>query len=339
VSGSPVETGRPPLLQVRDLRVSFPTAEGRLPAVRGIDLDLEPGGTLGLVGESGSGKSVSMLAVMGLLPPRARLEGSIRFCGQELVGAPASALRRLRGSRLGMVFQDPMTSLNPVLKVGDQIAEALRVHQDLSRPAAKRRAIELLDLVAIPNPVARVESYPFELSGGMRQRVMIAMAMANEPDVLIADEPTTALDVTIQAQILEVLDRLRRERGIGVVLITHDLGVVARTVDRVAVMYAGRIVEQGSVFDLFAEPRHPYTQGLLACLPNVDDPRSELTPIAGSPPSLVGLPPGCAFEPRCPHRVAACSTVDPGLRRVGRSDVACHVAPAGIRAGATTRPG
>jgi ABC-type dipeptide/oligopeptide/nickel transport system ATPase component len=248
-----------PLLEVRDLTIKFPSAEGDLEAVRGVDLDLPAGATLGLVGESGSGKSVSMLAVMGLLPREAQVQGSIRFQGHELVGEKRAALRHLRGSALAMIFQDPMTSLNPVLSIGNQVMEAVHVHhRDLSKGAVRSRAIELLDLVSIPRPAERLRAYPFELSGGMRQRVMIAMAMANDPALLIADEPTTALDVTIQAQILEVLDKLRQEHNVGVVLITHDLGVVAGMVDRVAVMYAGRVVEQGAVRDIFASPRHPY---------------------------------------------------------------------------------
>jgi peptide/nickel transport system ATP-binding protein len=251
---SPAPAGGSPLLEVRDLRVSFPTRDGTVRAVRGLDLDLKPGASVGIVGESGSGKSVTMLAVMGLLPPSARVSGSIRFRGEQLLGQSRSQLRHLRGSRLAMVFQDPMTSLNPVLSVGSQVAEAIRVHRHVSKRVAQRRVLELLDLVSIPDPRGRIGSYPFELSGGMRQRVMIVMAMANEPDLLIADEPTTALDVTIQAQILDVLKKLRQEHNIGIALITHDLGVVAGMVERVAVMYAGRVVEQGALRDISLRP-------------------------------------------------------------------------------------
>jgi oligopeptide/dipeptide ABC transporter ATP-binding protein len=315
------------LLEVRHLTVGFPTGQGHLEAVRGIDLDLPVGGTLGLVGESGSGKSVSMLAVMGLLPVDVQVSGSIRFQGEQLIGQPPAAMRQLRGSRLATIFQDPLTSLNPVFTVGNQVMEAVRVHnRKLSKAAARARAIELLELVSIPRAAERLGAYPFELSGGMRQRVMIAMAMANDPDLLIADEPTTALDVTIQAQILEVLDGLRRDHHMGLILITHDLGVVAGMVDRVAVMYAGRVVEQGPVRDIFATPRHPYTQGLLSCLPSLDNPKAPLTPIAGAPPSLLDIPTGCAFRPRCPYQEAICHTEDPVLRPTGGTESACHLA-------------
>jgi oligopeptide/dipeptide ABC transporter ATP-binding protein len=315
-----------PVLEVHDLVVSFPTRDGTVRAVRGVDLVLAPGASVGIVGESGSGKSVTMLAVMGLLPPSAVVRGTIRFRGEELLGQSASQLRHLRGSRLAMVFQDPMTSLNPVFTVGNQVAEAVRVHRHLSKKAIRARVIELLELVSIPDPRDRIDAYPFELSGGMRQRVMIAMAMANDPDLLIADEPTTALDVTIQAQILDVLKKLRQEHNIGVALITHDLGVVAGMVERVAVMYAGRIVEQGAVRDIFATPRHPYTRALLACLPRLDRPKAELLPITGSPPSLIDLPSGCAFHPRCPYQEARCRQEDPRLRAVGVMEAACHLA-------------
>jgi peptide/nickel transport system ATP-binding protein len=323
---SPAPAGGSPLLEVRDLRVSFPTRDGTVRAVRGLDLDLKPGASVGIVGESGSGKSVTMLAVMGLLPPSARVSGSIRFRGEQLLGQSRSQLRHLRGSRLAMVFQDPMTSLNPVLSVGSQVAEAIRVHRHVSKRVAQRRVLELLDLVSIPDPRGRIGSYPFELSGGMRQRVMIAMAMANEPDLLIADEPTTALDVTIQAQILDVLKKLRQEHSIGIALITHDLGVIAGMVERVAVMYAGRIVEQGALRDIFASPRHPYTRALLTCLPRLDRPKAELMPITGMPPSMIDLPSGCAFHPRCPYEESRCRQEDPRLRAVGLTEAACHLA-------------
>ncbi len=328
----------PPLLSIRDLRVSFPTRHGTVLAVRGIDLDVQRGSAVGLVGESGSGKSVSMLAVLGLLPEYARVSGSIRFGGEELLGRRSSYLRRFRGSRVAMVFQDPMTSLNPVLTVGKQVVEAITAHQDLSSKNARRRATELLQLVSIPDAERRLASYPLELSGGMRQRVMIAMAMANDPDVLIADEATTALDVTIQAQILEVLDTLRRERGVSIVLITHDLGIVAGMVDRVAVMYSGRIVEEALVDQLFRQPRHPYTLALLGCLPRLDQ-RTDLEPIPGSPPSPIEVPPGCAFEPRCPYRLPRCIEETPLLRRLGQTEVACHQAEEVPVPGTQPRPG
>jgi oligopeptide/dipeptide ABC transporter ATP-binding protein len=319
--------GGTPLLEVRGLDVRFRTREGVVHAVRGVDLDLPAGGVLGLVGESGSGKSVAMLAVMGLLPRNASVSGSIRLGGQEVVGLPESQLRHLRGGRMAMIFQDPMTSLNPVLPVGFQVAEAVRVHhREMSRREARRRAVELLDLVSIPQAAARAGAYPFEFSGGMRQRVMIAMAIANDPALLIADEPTTALDVTIQAQILEVLEVIQRERHVGVVLITHDLGVVAGSVGDVAVMYAGRIVERGRVDDVFETPSHPYTRGLLACLPRLDQPDAPLTPIGGVPPSMQDVPRGCAFHPRCPYAEARCEAEDPALRPVGDGWAACHFA-------------
>jgi oligopeptide/dipeptide ABC transporter ATP-binding protein len=319
-----------PLLQVRDLSVTFPGPGGlRLDAVRGIDLDVNDGEALGLVGESGSGKSVTMLAVMGLLSPSARMTGSVRFRGEELVGKSSRLLRRYRGARMGFIFQDPMTALNPLLTAGDQIAEAIRVHdRSVSRRDAAQRAIGLLDLVAIPIPDRRARQYPHELSGGMRQRVMIAMAMANDPELLIADEPTTALDVTIQAQIIEVLQRLRADKGVGLVLITHDLGVVAGMADRIAVMYAGRVVERGGVEETFREPRHPYTQGLLESLPKLDGRIGRLQAIDGAPPSLAARPSGCAFHPRCPHAIDRCRVEEPVLRPVGMTETACHLADA-----------
>src|SRR3712207_328837 len=284
-----------PLLQVTDLNVRFPTEDGLVHAVRGVDYALRSGEVLGIVGESGSGKSVTSLAVMGLLPGSARITGSVRYRGQELLGQRDTALSGVRGKGVSMIFQDPMTSLDPVYKVGYQIEETLRTHdKSLSRQAANARATELLELVGIPNAAARTNSYPHEFSGGMRQRVVIAIAMANQPDVIIADEPTTALDVTVQAQIMDVLNTALDETGAAMVLITHDLGVVAGMADRVLVMYAGRPVEVGSVEDIYYEPRMPYTLGLLGSLPRLDAPtRERLTPILGSPPSLLNLPPGC----------------------------------------------
>ncbi|HEX5078111.1 MAG TPA: ABC transporter ATP-binding protein [Geminicoccaceae bacterium] len=329
---------RPPLLVVRDLAVTFPGTGGlRLQAVRGIDLDLNDGEALGVVGESGSGKSVSMLGLLGLLPEQAKVTGSVLFRGQELLGMAPRALQAIRGARIGMIFQDPLTALNPVLRVGEQIVEAIRIHHPgVSRKAAMARAVDLLDLVSIPQPRERVRQYPHEFSGGMRQRVMIAMAVANEPELLIADEPTTALDVTVQAQILELLQDLRSRLGIGLVLITHDLGVVAGTADTVAVMYAGRIVEHGAVDALFEAPRHPYTRGLLAALPTLEVADRPLVGIEGRPPSLRERPSGCAFHPRCAFAQARCRVEMPELRHVGSTWSACHFAetlPPGLDVG------
>ncbi|MGE0717635.1 MAG: ABC transporter ATP-binding protein [Alphaproteobacteria bacterium] len=314
-----------PILEIRDLRVDFAGDRGPLQAVRGVDLAVARGEVLGIVGESGSGKSVTMLAAMGLLPPSARVRGSVRFQGAELVGMAPAGLRAIRGARMGMIFQDPLSALNPVLTVGEQIAEAVRLHNPaVGRRRAMARAVELMALVSIPEPERRVAQYPHEFSGGMRQRAMIAMAVANDPDLLIADEPTTALDVTVQAQILDVLRQLRQRLGIGLVLVTHDLGVVAGTADRVAVMYSGRVVETAAVDDLFHAPRHPYTQGLLASIPKLDAMVDELHSIGGAPPSLAARPPGCAFNPRCPLAIDTCRAVEPALARHGGSLAACH---------------
>jgi peptide/nickel transport system ATP-binding protein/oligopeptide transport system ATP-binding protein len=298
------------LLSVTDLRVGFATEGGRLQAVDGVSFELAPGEVLAIVGESGSGKSVTAQTIIGLTrSPNARIEGSVRLRGAELVGAGDSQLRAVRGEEIAMVFQDPMTSLNPVYRVGDQIVEAIRAHgPGTGKDAARRRAVELLDSVGIPDARRRVDDYPHEFSGGMRQRAMIAMALALEPEVLIADEPTTALDVTIQAQILDLLGGLNRERGLATILITHDLGVVAEVADRVLVMYAGRVIEQGTLDQIFYDPQHPYTWGLLGSLTRIDRPRPHRLPqIRGAPPSLLELPPGCAFQPRCPHAFERCS--------------------------------
>ncbi|TDC08399.1 ABC transporter ATP-binding protein [Nonomuraea longispora] len=304
---------REAVLQVENLTVSFPTEDGLVRAVRGVSYELRRGEVLGIVGESGSGKSVTSMAVMGLLPASARIGGSVRFHGQELIGVPDKRMRTLRGGRIAMVFQDPMTSLNPVYTVGDQIAEAVRAHNDVSAAQARERAVELLALMQIPRPRERARDYPHQFSGGMRQRVVIATAMANSPDVIIADEPTTALDVTVQAQVLRALETARAATDAAMVLITHDLGVVAGAADRVLVMYAGRPVELGGVDDIYYTPRMPYTLGLLGSLPRLDDGRrgERLTPIAGSPPSLLDLPPGCPFAPRCPMRQEVCETAEP----------------------------
>jgi peptide/nickel transport system ATP-binding protein len=292
-----------PLLEVEDLRVHFETDDGLVKAVDGISYTVERGDTLGIVGESGSGKSVSSLTVMGLTRARnARISGTVRFDGKDLLGASDEELRTIRGNDIAMIFQDPLSSLHPFYKVGRQIVEAIRAHNDVTKAQAYDRAVEMLGLVGIPEPRRRADSYPHEFSGGMRQRAMIAMALANDPKLLIADEPTTALDVTVQAQILELIERLQSEFDTAVVVITHDLGVVAEMADDVAVMYAGRIVEQADADRIFNAPEHPYTWGLLSSIPRMDTPRGEeLVPIAGRPPSLIHLPTGCSFHPRCPY--------------------------------------
>ncbi|KRB26418.1 ABC transporter [Mesorhizobium sp. Root172] len=312
------------MLSIRGLRVGFRKAGSQFEAVRGIDLDVAKGEVVGIVGESGSGKSVGMLAALGLTSKNAVVTGSVRFKGEELVGKPAREMRKIRGARIAMIFQDPLSSLNPVMTVGAQIAEAVRLHQRLTHKQAMARAVELLNLVSIPQPERRVNQYPHEFSGGMRQRAVIAMAVANDPDLLIADEPTTALDVTVQAQILAVLRSLQERLGLGLVLITHDLGVVAGHADRVAVVYSGRVVEQADVSDLFADPRHPYTRGLIASIPNLEESRERLFSIDGSPPALGRLPGGCAFHPRCIHAEARCRIEDPPLHDIGGRFSACH---------------
>jgi len=310
-----------PLIQLRDFRVTFPTMAGDVQAVRGVDLEVGAGELLAVVGESGSGKSVTFLGLMGLLPKSTRISGSATLLGEELVGADPDKVRRLRGKEIAMIFQDPLSALNPVQRIGTQLVEMVRSHQKISKDAAWARAIELLDIVGIPQPDERVRQYPHEFSGGMRQRVMIAMAIANEPKVLIADEPTTALDVTVQAQILEVLQRIQREMGTAVVLITHDLGVVARVADRVQVMYAGRVVERGYVLPLFDHPTHPYTRGLMASMPTGDQAR--LKPIPGAPPNMIAPPSGCAFRARCEYATDVCAGELPVLVPVGDLESAC----------------
>ncbi|MGC5011749.1 dipeptide ABC transporter ATP-binding protein [Streptosporangium sp. DT93] len=301
-----------PVLEVSDLHVTFGSGSSAIRAVRGMGFAVRPGEVLGIVGESGSGKSVTSLAVMGLLPGHARVTGSVRLHGREILGAPERELTALRGRTVSMVFQDPLSALTPVYRVGDQIAEAIRVHRRVGAARAARRAVELLDLVGIPDAARRSRAFPHEFSGGMRQRVVIAMAIANDPDVILCDEPTTALDVTIQAQVLQVLQTARRETGAAIVVITHDLGVVAGFADRVLVMYAGRPVEVGPVREVYHRPRMPYTMGLLGSVPRLDRGRERpLVPIAGSPPSPAALPAGCPFEPRCPIAVAACAATEP----------------------------
>ena len=305
-------TGSGALLAVENLRVGFATEDGRVQAVDGVSFKLEPGEVLAIVGESGSGKSVTAQTVLGLTrSPNSRIEGSVKLRGEELTSLSESDLQKIRGSEIAMIFQDPMTSLNPVYSVGMQIVEAIRAHDsDTSKRAAHERAIELLDSVGIPDAARRVDHYPHEFSGGMRQRAMIAMGLALEPSVLIADEPTTALDVTIQAQILDLISDLNRSRGLATILITHDLGVVAEVADRVLVMYGGKVVEQGTLDDIFYDPQHPYTWGLLGSLTRLDQPRPPRLPqISGAPPSLLNLPQGCSFRPRCPHEFGKCSQV------------------------------
>ncbi len=307
-----------PLLQVEGLEVSFATEEGVVQAVDGVSFDLAAGEVLAVVGESGSGKSVTAMTLMGLTrSPNARFEGTATYKSTELIGADEDDLRRIRGAEIAMIFQDPMTSLNPVQRIGKQIVEQIQEHEGLPDQQARERAIELLERVGIPRANERIDNYPHEFSGGMRQRVMIALALSCDPSVLIADEPTTALDVTIQAQILQRMRDLREETGAAVILVTHDLGVVADIADRVAVMYAGRIVEEGTLDEIFYDPQHPYTWGLLGSITRVDKPRPERLPaIAGLPPSLANRPEGCHFRPRCPHEFAECVKVPPLEARV-----------------------
>jgi len=317
------------LLEVRGLRTTFDTDDGRFAAVDGVSFDVEAGKTLAIVGESGSGKSVTALSVMGLVAqPPGRVAGSIRFDGQELVGLPPRELQALRGNALAMIFQEPMTSLNPAFTVGAQIVEGLLRHHAMTRAQAEKRALEMLERVRIPAPVQRFHEHPHKLSGGMRQRAMIAMALANQPRLLIADEPTTALDVTIQAQILALMHTLQQETGTAVVLITHDLGVVAEVAHEVAVMYRGRIVERAPVRQLFAQPQHPYTVGLLGSMPRLHGQQTRLAAIAGQVPSPHAVLPGCSFAERCPFAQPRCRAEAPALREVGAGhQSACWRAP------------
>jgi oligopeptide/dipeptide ABC transporter ATP-binding protein len=319
-----------PLLEVRNLKVSFRTEDGTVQAVDGVSLTLAEGETLGIVGESGSGKSVTMMSVMRLITdPNARIEGEVIYKGRDLMALTQDQIRGVRGAGIAMIFQDPMTSLNPVYRVGWQIAEQIQAHDHVSKQAARARTIDLLASVGIPHAGERVDDYPHQFSGGMRQRVMIAMALSCNPDIVIADEPTTALDVTIQAQILSLIKKLRDDFGTAVVLITHDMGVVAEMADRVAVMYAGRIVEQGSRRDIFYQPQHPYTWGLLGSIARLDRPKPRrLTAIPGLPPSLVNLPAGCAFAPRCAYRFPPCGQTPALTDKLGNGHLdACHLDP------------
>jgi peptide/nickel transport system ATP-binding protein len=321
-----------PLLEVEDLRVSFSTLDGVVKAVDGASYSVASGRTLGIVGESGSGKSVSSLTTLGLTRgPHTTISGRMMFAGRDLLTLDDNKMREVRGNDVAMIFQDPLSALHPLLSVGDQMVEAVRVHRDVSKAAAGERAIDLLGLVGIPDPEGRMNRYPHEFSGGMRQRVMIAMALLNEPQLLIADEPTTALDVTVQAQILALLQDLQDRLGMAIVIITHDLGVVAEMADEISVMYAGRIVERAPARELFAHPQHPYTWGLLKSIPRLDNPREEdLTPIPGRPPSLINRPSGCHFHPRCPYVRDEHTRVDPHLTPVGGEpghEAACLLSP------------
>jgi oligopeptide transport system ATP-binding protein len=318
-----------PILSVEDLRTYYHQDEGIVRAVDGASFDVYPGKTLGIVGESGCGKSVSVLSVMRLIPqpPGKIVDGDVVFEGQNLIKMSDDEIRRIRGNKIAMIFQDPMTSLNPVLTIGRQIQESLELHMGMNRDESRKRAAELLELVGIPEADARLDDYPHQFSGGMRQRAMIAMSLACNPRLLIADEPTTALDVTIQAQIVELVKRLRDEIGMAIIWITHDLGVVAGLADRMMVMYAGHVVEEAPVKEVYADPRHPYTLGLIGSLPRLDELRQDrLTSIEGLPPDLIALPPGCPFEPRCVYSIDKCREVRPQLEPVGpRHRIACWV--------------
>jgi oligopeptide/dipeptide ABC transporter ATP-binding protein len=324
-----------PLLNIENLTVAFPTENGPACAINHLSLQMQPGEVLGLVGESGCGKSMTSLAILRLIPSPGQISnGSVTFKGQNLINLSQEEIRKVRGAQIALIPQDPLTSLNPVYTVGEQIMEVLQLHQGLSKDAAKRRAIELLDMVRIPSSKERVNDYPHQFSGGMRQRVMIAMALSCTPSLLIADEPTTALDVTVQAQILELLRDIRREHQTAILLITHDLGVVAEMCDEVAVMYAGRVVEKASVHDLFKAPKHPYTWGLLNSLPTMNQQR--LQPIEGQPPTLTEIPEGCTFEPRCSKRMPVCKTLFPLAAEEGPNhQVCCYLYPGSFHPGQT----
>ncbi|MCO7193898.1 ABC transporter ATP-binding protein [Pseudonocardia sp. McavD-2-B] len=327
-----------PVLDVRDLRVEFPTAAGALGVVDGVSFDVGPGETVALVGESGSGKSVSSLAVLGLLGRGRIAGGSVSFRGEEIAGAGPERLRRLRGAEIAMVFQNPMSALDPLFSVGDQVVEAIRVHRPVGRAQARERAVELLREVGLPDPERRMRSYPHELSGGQQQRVGVAMALACDPELLIADEPTTALDVTVEAQILALMRRLQREHGAALLLITHDMSVVARMADRVVVMYAGQVVERGTVAEVLSAPTHPYTRALIGSVPTVHTGRDELlTVIPGSVPNPADVPDGCRFHPRCPQAVERCRTEVPPVVRTGEGRISrCWLAEDADRVPAPT---
>jgi peptide/nickel transport system ATP-binding protein len=317
------------LLEVEDLKTYFRTDDGIVKAVDGVNFEVEKGQTLGIVGESGSGKSVTCLTIMGLNPKKSAItSGEARFNGEDLITMPQKRLRDIRGNDIAMIFQDPMTSLNPVHTIGKQLVEAIQLHRDVSKRQAKLRALELLKAVGIPRAERRIDDYPHQFSGGMRQRVMIAMALVNDPDLLIADEPTTALDVTTQAQILELMNRLQREFGSAIIMITHDLGVIAEIADEVVVMYTAQVAERGTVEQLFSRPHHPYTWGLLGSLPRLDADTDRLVQIQGQPPSLLNPPRGCRFNPRCPYVMNVCKQQEPELRPISNEPEhlqACHL--------------
>jgi len=308
---------RTPLLAVRDLGVKFVSRDANVSVVNGVSFDLDQGEVLCLLGESGSGKSVTMRSLMRLLPPTAQLQGSVRIGDTDILALPRNRLQDIRGSLVSMIFQEPLTALDPVYTIGQQIAETIRHHEGTDRATARKRALELLDRVQIPSAARRLDAYPHELSGGLRQRAMIALALSCRPKLLLADEPTTALDATVQIQVLLLLRELQRELGMATIFVTHDLGVACEVADKIAVMYAGRFVETGSVHDVLKRSRHPYTQGLMRSTVHGGQRGEELVPIAGSPPDLAQLPPGCSFSPRCPMHVPACSSISPRLEEVG----------------------
>jgi peptide/nickel transport system ATP-binding protein len=313
-----------PVLSVRNLRVEFPTRRGTLTAIDDVSFDIAPGEVLGVVGESGAGKSITGTAIIGLIEPPGRIaSGQVLLRGQRIDNLPPEAMRKIRGKRIGMVFQDPLTSLNPLYRIGDQLTETITTHSNLSRNAARQKALSLLNEVGIPAPEMRIDAYPHQFSGGMRQRVVLALALAAEPELVIADEPTTALDVSVQAQIIALLKRLCRQHGAAVMLITHDMGVIAETADRVAVMYAGRMVEVGPVRDVIKAPLHPYTKGLMGSIPSLTGDSERLVQIPGSMPRLTAIPSGCAFHPRCPRAFVPCAMFRPELQPEARSQVAC----------------
>jgi len=328
MKNSVIVTNKVPLLDVRDLRVEFRLGERMVNAVNGVSFHVHPGETLAILGESGSGKSVSFEAVLGILdsPPGFVTGGTALYHGRDLFTMPGRERRSLCGRRLAMIFQDPLSSLNPVFTVGWQLAEMVRVHQGVSKDAARKRAVDLLERVGIPSASDRFDDFPHQFSGGMRQRVVIAMALAVDPELIVADEPTTALDVTVEAQILELLKSLQREQELGLILITHSMGVVAEVADRVAVMYAGKVVETGSVVDIFERPTHPYTLGLLGSIAHIGDTDQKLVPIVGQPPDLARIPSGCAFNPRCPFAKDRCRSDPPSLRSIAGSGQTsrCH---------------
>jgi oligopeptide transport system ATP-binding protein len=319
------------LLSVENLHVTFSTADGEVNAVNGIEFEIDAGETLAIVGESGSGKSQTAFAIMGLLARNGRAAGAVRYNGTDVLGLTQAALNKIRAQEIAMIFQDPMTSLNPYMRVVDQMSEVLTLHAGLSKAAARAECLRMLDAVRIPDAAARIDMYPHEFSGGMRQRVMIAMALLCKPRLLIADEPTTALDVTVQAQIIALLDDVRRDFGTAIILITHDLGIVAGTCDRTMVMYGGRMMEAGLTADLFAVPSHPYTLGLLQAVPRLDRDDDRLRTIAGEPPNMTGLPKGCPFSPRCGVQTPVCADVMPPLQPMGARLRACHADAGAIR--------